>query len=123
MNIKNHKNLNLILGEFKKSVSSRLWCVFLSVHSREDMYSYQFIFLAGRFVYLVSLCVYMLPSWYTRDHPTRKSPIWLRHAPVLCFQLHKHLKVRTPNPGKFSLQKLISHICSYFCRFQLKQDA
>uniref|UniRef100_A0A8R7PD43 Uncharacterized protein n=1 Tax=Triticum urartu TaxID=4572 RepID=A0A8R7PD43_TRIUA len=75
------------------------------------------------FVYLVSLCVYMLPSWYTRDHPTRKSPIWSRHAPVLCFQLHKHLKVQTPNPGKFSLQKLISHICSYFCRFQLKQDA
>nr|XP_040245005.1 uncharacterized protein LOC109757865 isoform X3 [Aegilops tauschii subsp. strangulata] len=53
-------------------------CVFLSVHNREDIYYYWFVYLAGRAVYSGQfVCVCVAFTEYERP-PMTKSPIWSR---------------------------------------------
>ncbi|XP_045084436.1 uncharacterized protein [Aegilops tauschii subsp. strangulata] len=62
-------------------------CVFLSVHNREDIYYYWFVYLAGRAVYSGQfVCVCVAFTEYERP-PMTKSPIWSRHAAILYFRL------------------------------------
>uniref|UniRef100_A0A8R7PEX1 Uncharacterized protein n=1 Tax=Triticum urartu TaxID=4572 RepID=A0A8R7PEX1_TRIUA len=76
-----------MLGEFKKFMASCPCFVFLSVHNREDMYSYQFVYLARCTVYSSQfVCVCVALAMYERP-PVRKSPIWLRHAAILYIRL------------------------------------
>ena len=94
-----------MLGEFKKFMASCPCSVFLSVHNRDDMYSYEFVYLSRRAVYSGQfVCVCVALAVYERP-PVRKSPIWSRHAAILYIRQHKHLKVRPPNLGKFFLTK------------------
>ena len=72
-----------MLGEFKKFMASCVCSVFLLVHNREDMYSYQFVYLARRVVYSGQfVCVCVALAVYERP-PVRKSPIRFRHAAIL----------------------------------------
>ena len=72
-----------MLGEFKKFMASCPCSVFLSVHNRDDMYSYEFVYLSRRAVYSGQfVCVCVALAVYERP-PVRKSPIWSRHAAIL----------------------------------------